>query len=117
MKPHLPIRSLTFALLLACVAPAASAHDRGKDKDEARVAVTASHSSAFVLVDITSFRKIGKVLIEVKDAEGHVLYREEGRALTPELVRRLDKNVFPKGALTLSVTARDFRIAQRFTIE
>lgn len=116
MKLH-AVRPLALALLLVSALPSAVAGDGGKDKGEARVMVQASHASAFVHVSITSFRKIGKVLIEVKDADGRTLYREAGKALTPELVRRLDKNVFPKGALTLSVTARDFAITQRFTNE
>jgi hypothetical protein len=68
-------------------------------------------------LDITNFRKIGKVLIEVKDMNGMTLYQERGKALTPDLIRRFDKNTFPKGQLTLTVTARDFAITQHFTVE
>lgn len=68
-------------------------------------------------MSISNHRKIGKVLLEVKDAKGHVLYSEEGKAMTGELVRRLDKGLFPKGETTLEVTAKDFAIVHRFVIE
>lgn len=115
MFPKLRVPAL--ALLVLTVPVLASASITGNDGNEAKVAVMSSRSSALVNVSITSFRKIGKVLIEVKDKDGRTLYQERGKALTEELVRRLDKNVFPKGELTLSVTARDFAITQVFTVE
>ena len=83
----------------------------------ARVSVASSRSSAFISIAIANDRKIGVILLEVRDAEGRTLYREEGKALTGELVRRLDKGVFPRGAHTLHVTARDFSITQPFAVE
>ena len=85
--------------------------------DEASVSVQCSRSSGLIQVNISNHRKIGRVLLEVKDAKGHVLYSEEGKAMTEELVRRLDKGLFPKGETTLEVTAKDFAIVHRFVIE
>jgi len=101
-------------LLLLSVAPAFAGDG---DNAKAKVQVVSSRQSALINVNITSFRTIGKVVIEVRDANGKTLYKEEGRALTPELVRRLDKGVFPKGELTLSVTAKDFAITQVFNCQ
>jgi hypothetical protein len=107
-------RSLLFVGLIGTTIPAFS----GPGKDgPTKVEVSASRQSALVSVNIVSHRKIGNVVIEVRDAKGHVLYKEEGKALTPELVRRLDKGVFPKGELTLSVTARDFSVTRPFVVE
>lgn len=110
------LRPVAFAVLLG-LAPQTFAGGKEKERNEASVAVEASRSSAFIRLDITSFRRIGKVLIEVKDLNGLTLYQERGKALTPELVRRFDKNTFPKGPLTLTVTARDFAITQQFIVE
>lgn len=87
------------------------------DHDKARVEVVSDRRSAIVAININSYRKIGKVLIEVKDKDGRTLYREEGKALTPELVRRLDKTLLPKGELKLYVTAHDFKIEQVFAVQ
>ena len=108
------IRIATLLMLLASAMPLL-AGSGGEDK--ARVEVLTSRSSALINVNIHSFRKIGKVVIEVRSANGKTLYKEEGRALTHELVRRLDKGVFPKEELTLLVTARDFAITQVFTVK
>lgn len=86
-------------------------------ENEATVFVEANRTSAFIHILINNHRKIGGVTLEVKDLEGRVLYREEGKAMTGELVRRLDKGVFPKGEHTVTVVSRDFSITQRFTIE
>lgn len=83
----------------------------------ANVQVECSRSSAFVLVNITSFRRIGNICLEVQDGTGRTLYKEEGKALTSELVRRLDKGGFPRGAHTLVVTSKDFAITRAFTVE
>jgi hypothetical protein len=105
---------LVFAGLIGTTVPAFS----GPGKDgSTKVEVIASRQSALVSVNIVNHRKIGNVVIEVRDAKGVVLYKEEGKALTPELVRRLDKGVFPKGQLTLSVTARDFSVTRPLVIE
>ena len=45
------------------------------------------------------------------------VYFEEGKANTEELVRRFDKGMFPKGAATLHVQARDLDITQHFTVQ
>ena len=87
------------------------------NEGQASVQVFCSRASAFVNVSITSFRKIGVVTIEVRNATGLTLYKEEGKALTQELVRRLDKGGFPHGDHTLLVTAKDFSISQVFTVE
>ena len=81
------------------------------------VQVECSRSSAFVLVNITSFRRIGAISLEVQDGTGRTLYKEEGKALTSELVRRLDKGGFPRGAHTLLVTSKDFALTRSFTVE
>lgn len=64
-----------------------------------------------------SERRIGKLVLEVRDQHGRTLYREEGKALTGELVRNLDKGVFPRGTLQLTVVAKDLAVSQQFTIE
>lgn len=86
-------------------------------KDDPRVTVQCARGSGLIQVSVSNHRKIGNVLLEVKDASGRVLYSEEGKAMTDELVRRLDKGLFPLGEKTLEVTARDFAISQRFVIE
>lgn len=87
------------------------------EKGGARVSVECQRNSGLIQVNILNHRKIGKVHLVVKDAQGRTVYIEEGKANTDELVRRLDKGMFPKGAATLSVTARDFSITQTFTIQ
>lgn len=108
------LRSVFFASLFSTVA---SAHAWPGLPEGARVEVTCSRSSAFVSVSINSDRPIGKVVIEVVDEMGRTWYKEEGKALTPELIRRLDKGGFPKSALTLRVTARDFEVSRAFKVE
>lgn len=85
--------------------------------DEATVFVETSRASAFIHLLVNNHRRIGNVAIEVKDPDGRTLYKEEGKAMTGELVRRLDKGMFPRGEHVVTVTARDFAITQRFTIE
>lgn len=109
------IRVLLFALLVTSSSYASAAP--GIPEGSARVAVSCSRASAFISVSISSDRPIGKVLIEVVDAEGRTWYKEEGKALTPELIRRLDKGGFPKSALTLNVRAKDFEVSRPFTVE
>ncbi|MFN6114493.1 MAG: hypothetical protein ACK6A5_16970 [Flavobacteriales bacterium] len=81
------------------------------------VRVECTRSSAFIQVQVNSDRKIGKVVLEVRDADGRTLYREEGKAMTGELVRRLDKGAFPRGTHTITVRARDLDITQQFSID
>ncbi len=104
-------------LLLLMLAPAVPAWACKAGDKNTRVVVQCSRSSAFVNVNINSSRKIGRVLIEVLDIKGTVLYREEGKALSPELIRRLDKGGFPRGPLTLQVTTKEFQLSQNFTVE
>lgn len=83
----------------------------------ARVDVSCSRSSAFVNISVVSEERIGKVRFEITDASGRTIYREEGKALTGELIRRLDKGGFHKGLHTLEVRAKDFTISRTFTVE
>lgn len=108
------LRTGVLSTLLACTV-LVSASD--PPEREARLEVTCERRSAFVNVSINSYRKIGRVRIEVRDASGMVLYREEGKALTSELVRRLDKGGFPRGTLALFVQARDFQLERPFVVE
>lgn len=109
------LRSIAVSLLVVSSSWALAGEPRSEG--QANVQVSCSRASAFVSVSISSFRKIGVVTIEVRNATGLTLYKEEGKALTPELVRRLDKGGFPRGAHTLLVTAKDFSISQVFTVE
>ena len=117
------MRSLRFLahrlpLTIALVAlSSVSLHAAGGGKDDPKVSVQCARGSGLIQVSVSNHRKIGNVLLEVKDANGRVLYSEEGKAMTGELVRRLDKGLFPLGEKTLEVTARDFAITQRFVIE
>ena len=108
------LRSVFFASLISIVP---SAHAWSGLPEGARVEVTCTRSSAFVSVSINSDRPIGRVVIEVVDEKGQTWYKEEGKALTPELIRRLDKGGFPKAALTLKVTAKDFEVSRAFKVE
>jgi len=108
------LRSVFFASLFFAIP---SAHAVSAPPEGARVEVTCSRSSAFVSVSINSDRPIGKVVIEVVDEKGRTWYKEEGKALTPELIRRLDKGGFPKAAMTLKVTAKDFEVSRAFKVE
>jgi hypothetical protein len=110
----------TLRVLLVCLLFASVGAVRAGGppvEGQATVNVQCSRSSAFVSVGIASFRKIGVVTIEVQDAQGRTLYKEEGKALTAELVRRLDKGGFPRGSHTIHVTAKDFSLSQVFTVE
>lgn len=107
------IRAVGLALLLVSSGQAMA----GGGTRSGAVTVECTRSSSFIRIDITNHRKIGNVTIEVRDASGRSLYYEEGKAMTEELVRRLDKGVFPKGTAVLTVTARDLRITQQFTIQ
>lgn len=117
MKRPLPqlLRSVSFLSLLAISAPAFSGS--GECKTTANMKVQCTRSSALLQIQIGNCKKIGKVVMQITDSQGRVLYREEGKAMTGELVRRLDKGVFPRGTHTLTVVAKDFAITQPFTIE
>ena len=88
----------------------------GSDR-HATVTVECTIASPTIRIEVLNHRKIGKVLIEVRSEDGKVLYREEGKAMTHELVRRLDKGAFPKGGHTITVQAKDLAITQHFMIE
>ncbi len=109
------ISHILVALTLSLSLPAFGALP-GND-DESTVFVETQRNSAFIHILVKNHRRIGDVVIEVKDVTGELLYREEGKALTGELVRRLDKGVFPKGEHALTVQAKDFTITQRFNID
>ncbi|MBX2971665.1 MAG: hypothetical protein KF797_01045 [Flavobacteriales bacterium] len=110
---------LSSALVLSALVLAAPLQaTKGPDeRGRAVVAVDCQRNSGLINVSIANHRKIGKVHIEVRDAKGALVYVEEGKAMTEELVRRFDKGMFPKGAATLTVQARDFKITQAFTIQ
>ena len=108
--PHILV-----ALSLSLASPTfAAVPGNGK---ESTVFVETQRNSAFIHILVNNDRRIGNVIIEVKDLNGQLLYREEGKALTGELVRRLDKGVFPKGKHALTVQAKDFSITQYFNID
>lgn len=79
--------------------------------------VECSRSSGLIRLQLAAERRIGRVVLQIADADGRLLYREEGRALRNELVRVLDKGLFPTGDMVLRVEARDLDLTQRFTIE
>ena len=107
--------SIVLATSLSAAVPG---NGEGRSCDtKANLSVSCSRSSGMIQIQIGNCRRIGNVVLEIKDQNGRVLYREEGKARTGELVRRLDKGVFPKGTHTLSVVARDFAITQVFAIE
>ena len=109
------IRVLFLGVLLGAGTSAGAALPGGGDG--ATVSVECDRGSGLILISITNHRRIGNVKLEVRDAQGKSLYYEEGKAMTEELVRRLDKGVFPKGEAMLTVTARDLSITQRFIIQ
>lgn len=110
---------LSSALVLSALVVAAplSATNGPAERGKAAVAVECHRSSGLINVSITNYRKIGNVHIEVRDSKGALVYVEDGKAMSEELVRRFDKGMFPKGAATLTVQARDLDITQAFTIE
>lgn len=89
----------------------------GPDHRSGRLQVHCSKASAFVSIQVEHEKRIGHVTLEIRDQQGFVLYREEGKALTGELVRRLDKGQLPRGTHTLSVQAKALCLTQQFTVE
>ncbi|MCB0767369.1 MAG: hypothetical protein KDB95_09215 [Flavobacteriales bacterium] len=109
-----PLALILGALLSA--APLLAAN--GPDVDGASsVKVECQRGSGMINVSIKHHRRIGKVHLVFRDAKGKTVYVEEGKAMTEELVRRFDKGMFPKGAATLSVQARDLDITETFTVQ
>lgn len=108
-------RVLLLAGVLLSGRPAMCA--TGDGGHEARLLVQCTRASAFVQVHLANSHRIGKVVMEIRDGNGRVLYHEEGKALTSELVRRLDKGVLPRGTHILSIQGKDLDISQVFTVE
>ncbi|MBK9177839.1 MAG: hypothetical protein IPM46_16205 [Flavobacteriales bacterium] len=108
-------RILVLASFGAWVSPMSAAGDGCGSRPSLNV--QCSRSSAFVQVNVANCRRIGKVVLEVRDKEGRVLYHEEGKALAEELVRRLDKGLLPRGTHTVTVAGRDLALSQPFTVE
>ena len=106
------IATAIAALLFSTVALAGEAGEK-----EAGVKVCSTPTSGLIEVSIENHRKIGNVRMEVKDSSGRTVYVEEGKAMSDELVRRLDKGMFAKGNATLTVETRDFVITQGFTVQ
>lgn len=111
MKPM--IRTICLSIGLLVVAPV-FAEGRG---GEATVRVESTRNSASITISILHERRIGKVKITVTDASGKVFYIEEGKAMKNELIRRIDKQGFAKGEMTVRVEARDFSITQHFVVQ
>lgn len=106
--------SLAVGLMLALTI---QAWPSDAEPGASRLQVQCSRASAFVSIQIEHDRRIGNVILEIRDQQGRVIYREEGKALTGELVRRLDKGQLPRGTHRLSVHFRDQDLSQEFTIE
>lgn len=102
--------------LVACVMTL-SVSAGGPEPHGSRLQVHCSKSSAFVSIQVEHEKRIGNITLEIRDQLGHVLYREEGKALTGELVRRLDKGQLPRGTHTLSVQSKALSLSQQFTVE
>lgn len=111
------LRSFRASILSVLLLAGTGVNAAGGGGEEARVSVECSRGSGLILIQISNHRRIGNVKLEVKDSQGRSLYYEEGKAMTEELVRRLDKGVFPKGEAVLTVAARDLSITQRFIIQ
>lgn len=111
MKPM--FRTICLSIGLLAMAPVFAEGKGG----EATVRVECTRNSSLINISILHERRIGKVKITVTDATGKVFYIEEGKALKNELVRRIDKQGFAKGEMTLRVDARDFSITQHFVVQ
>lgn len=107
------IRTICLSIGLLTVAPVFAEGKGG----EATVRVECARNSSLINISILHERRIGKVKITVTDANGKVFYIEEGKAMKNELVRRIDKQGFAKGEMTLRVEARDFSITQHFVVQ
>ncbi len=108
------LASFLLGLMLAVSSIAA---DSDPKVGSSRLKVHCTKASAFVSIQVEHERRIGNVVLEIRDGQGRVIYREEGKALTGELVRRLDKGQLPRGKHSLSVHARDLDLVEEFTIE
>ncbi|MCB0791773.1 MAG: hypothetical protein H6595_11920 [Flavobacteriales bacterium] len=108
------LRTVLLALVMGVTAMVSAKGGRTAERTSA--SVECSRASAFIKLQLHSDHRIGKVTIEVRDLDGRTWYKEEGKALTNELVRLLDKGVFPKGEMRLLITGRDLRIEQLFVV-
>lgn len=108
-------RALLLAVALGSFSAPSARADGGAGSG--RLQVHCTKGSAFVSILLEHHHRIGKVVLQIRDQQGRVIYREEGKALTGELVRRLDKGQLPRGKHTLSVEAKDLLLSQEFTIE
>ena len=95
----------------------ANAGGNEETPDSSQVTIECTRSSSLVLINITNHRKIGLVSISISDSKGRSLYYEEGKAMTDELVRRLDKGLLPPGEATLTVRSRDVTESQAFLVQ
>jgi hypothetical protein len=109
-------RTLAGAILMVFLHGAALAGTPGGE-NSAAVRIESSKTSSQIQINIFNHRKIGAVVLEVRDEKGRTLYSEQGKANTTELVRKLDKTAFPKGEHTLTVSAKDFSITQVLVVE
>jgi hypothetical protein len=116
MMRHVHIAIAVLMLSAPSLGASSSMPIQGGDPT-ATVLVECNRSSSLVQLSIRHHRKIGKVRIEVRDKAGRTLYLEEGKALTGELVRRLDKGIFPRGEHTMVVRSRDFEHIERFVCD
>lgn len=117
MKQHVRpyLRMLLLSSMMAGVVPAIGAGDGCHTATN--LTVKCSRASSLVQLNLSGCKKMGKITIEVRDQHGRTLYREEGRALTGELIRNLDKGTFPRGTHEVTVSSKEFAVSQRFTIE
>lgn len=111
------ILQTTAALCFLFLGIHAHANSIGIGPEVGKVTIECARSSSLVLISITNHRKIGTVSIEIRDTTGRSLYYEEGKAMTEELVRRLDKGLFPPGEATLTVRSRDVSVSQTFFVQ
>ena len=108
-----PPSLLLVGLLMAPAPVLAGAGGEGK----ATVRVECTRSASLINIIVRHERRIGQVKILVCDAKGDVFYIEVGKAMTGEVVRRIDKLGFTKGGMIPTVGTRDFHITQRIVVE
>lgn len=111
------IWTLTASLALAVALQPASAAAHESPAGDGAVKVECHKGSSLIQLSIRNHRRIGKLRIEVRSEDGRTLYIEEGKALTGELVRRLDRGIFPRGTHTVVVTTRDITASERIVCE
>lgn len=111
------IWTMTASLAFGVALQAASAEEHESSAGDGAVKVECHKGSSLIQLSISNHRRIGKVRIEVRSEDGRTLYIEEGKALTGELVRRLDRGVLPRGTHTILVTTRDITASERIVCE